>query len=269
MPIETFKYVPRDLREWDQFFRAIAVQPDPDSVGQDEVQDGAITEDKIAPNSIGNSRLRDSAACSVIGRAANSVGDPADIAIGEAEFLVRRGNVVSSGTILDTDIPASIARDSEVSAGDAASVSAAAAALAAHEAAADPHPGYITAAELTSALANITSGTYTPTLTNVLNLDASTAFACQYLRVDSTVTVSGRVDVDPTAAGSTVLGITLPIASNLAAFENCTGAASAAVVAGQCAAILGDAANNIAQMRWVAVDTANRAMFFTFTYQVI
>lgn len=154
MPIQTFKQVPRDLADWDRFFRQVPVEPDPGSVGEEEVQDGAITEDKIAPNAITNTRLRDSTACSVIGRSANTAGDPADIPLGEGEFLVRRSNVVTSSTILDADVPASIARDSEVVSGDAASVATAAAALAAHVAAGDPHPGYTTAAELSTAISN-------------------------------------------------------------------------------------------------------------------
>lgn len=274
MPITTFKQVPRDLAEWDRFFRQVPVEPDPGSVGTDELENEGITEGKIATNAIGNTRLRDSAACSLIGRSTNTAGDPADIVIGEAEFLVRRSNVVSSSTILDADLPASIARDSEVTAGDAATAATAAAALSAHVAAADPHPGYTTAAELATAISNamslITSGTYTPTLTNVANLDASTAYQCQYLRVDATVTVSGRVDVDPTTTlTSTQLGISLPVASNIGAVEDCAGTAYASGIAAQGAAILGDAANNRAQMQWVAADVTNQAMYFTFSYQVI
>lgn len=59
----------------------------------------------------------------------------------------------STPNITDADIPATIARDSEVTAGDAASVATAAAALAAHVAAADPHPTYTTAGEVTTAIA--------------------------------------------------------------------------------------------------------------------
>jgi hypothetical protein len=113
------------------------------------------------------------------------------------------------------------------------------------------------------------AGTYTPTLTNVANLDASTAYACQYLRVGATVTVSGKVDVDPTAAGSAQLGISLPIASNFATAQQCAGTAFAPAIAGQGAAILGDTTNDRAQMQWIAVDTTNQAMYFTFTYQVV
>lgn len=118
--------------------------------------------------------------------------------------------------------------------------------------------------------ARIASGTYTPTLTNVANLDASTAYQCQYLRVGDTVTVSGKVDVDPTTTLiSTQLGISLPIASNIGAVEDCAGCAAASGIAGQSAAIIGDAANDRALMQWVAADVTNQGMFFTFTYQVI
>lgn len=111
--------------------------------------------------------------------------------------------------------------------------------------------------------------TYTPTLTGVTNVGASTAYQCQYMRVGNIVNVSGKVDVDPTAAGATQLGISLPIASNLGAAEDCAGTAFASGVAGQGAAILGDAANNRAEMNWVAVDTTNQPMLFSFTYRII
>ena len=116
----------------------------------------------------------------------------------------------------------------------------------------------------------LTSGTYTPTLTNVANLDASTSYEAQYMRVGSAVTVSGRVDVDPTlAATSTQLGISLPIASNLGATEDCAGTAHASGIATQGAAILADATNDRAQMQFISADVTNQAMYYTFTYQVV
>lgn len=124
--------------------------------------------------------------------------------------------------------------------------------------------------DLVGATKYYVSGTYTPTLTNVANLDASTAYQCQYIRVGRVVTVSGKVDVDPTlAATSTQLGISLPIVSNLGAAEDCAGCAFASGIAGQGAAILGDATNNRAQMQWVSADVTNQSMYFTFTYEVI
>ena len=120
-----------------------------------------------------------------------------------------------------------------------------------------------------TALSGATSGSYTPTLTNTTNLAASTAYACYYQRVGSVVLVAGRVDVDPTAAGQCVLGLTVPIASNFTTANQLGGTAASPTVAGQSAAIYSDAANDRATMEWVAVDTANRAMYFTFAYGVI
>lgn len=117
--------------------------------------------------------------------------------------------------------------------------------------------------------ANLGAGTYTPTLTGVANVGASGALACQYMRVRDVVTVSGRLTLDPTAAVATQLGISLPVASNLANAEECAGTAVAPGIAGQCAAIVGDATNNRAELQYVAADLTNQAWSFTFTYRVI
>ena len=116
---------------------------------------------------------------------------------------------------------------------------------------------------------NVGYGTYTPALTNVVNLTSS-GFECQYLQVGSTVTVGGKVNVTPTLTATTTrLGIALPIASNIGAEEDCGGTAFASGIAGQGAAIRGDATNNRAEMVWVSTDITNQPMYFTFTYQVI
>ena len=114
----------------------------------------------------------------------------------------------------------------------------------------------------------IASGTYTPTLTNVTNLDGSTAYGAQYMRVGNVVTVSGKVDVDPTLTASTKLGISLPIASTLSAAEKCCGNAVSNTIASESAAIEGDTVNNRAQMEWISTSVANHSMFYDFTYLV-
>lgn len=133
----------------------------------------------------------------------------------------------------------------------------------------DSAGGALTVGALTAADLAGLSGTYTPNLTNVTNLAASTAYECQYVQVGSVVTVSGLVDVDPTAAGACELGLSLPVASNFTAVEQCAGAGVSAVVAGFSAAVLADATNNRAALQWVAVDTANRQMAFTYTYRIL
>ena len=115
----------------------------------------------------------------------------------------------------------------------------------------------------------LASGTYTPTLTNVANLGASTAYECQYLRVGGVVAVSGRVDIDPTlTATATQLGISLPIASNLAADSDCAGTAFSTAIPGQGAGIHADTTNDRAEMAWKAGDVTNQNMYFTFIYEV-
>ncbi len=119
-------------------------------------------------------------------------------------------------------------------------------------------------------LSSIASGTYIPTLSNVANLGASTAYQCQYLRVGSTVFVSGRVDVDPTLPATvTQLGISLPVASSLESTVDCAGTAFASGIAAQGVAIRADEANNRAEMIWVAGDVTNQPMFFSFGYEII
>lgn len=114
------------------------------------------------------------------------------------------------------------------------------------------------------------SGTYTPTLTNTANIDASTAFVCQYMRVGNVVTVSGTVNIDPTSATTlTTLGISLPIASNLSSYVQCCGTANSRVAAAY-GDIQGDATNDRATLNFInGASTANAGWFFTFTYTVL
>lgn len=119
-------------------------------------------------------------------------------------------------------------------------------------------------------VATLSAGIYTPTLFNVANLAASTAYSCQYLRVGSSVTVSGKVDVDPTlTATDTQLGISLPIASAFANANECAGCAWAPTLTSEGGAILADVANGRATLQWKAVDVTNAARFFSFTYRVL
>lgn len=118
---------------------------------------------------------------------------------------------------------------------------------------------------------DIRSGTYTATFTNVANLDGTpSTTSAQFLRVGNVVTVSGRVNVNPTTTvTSTKVGISLPIASNFGATEDCAGTAYCDAIATQGAAIKADAANDRAQMEWIAADITAQDMYFIFTYEVI
>ncbi len=149
MPLRAPQVYPDNQRSFDQWTRNVQVTPD----------DGSVTAITIAPKAVTDEKFRDSQPTSVIGRNVNSPGTPGDIVAGaDDRFLVRRSGALAFGTIADTDLPATIARDTEVAAGDAAVTTAfqtadatvasnAAAALAAHVAAADPHPVYLTQTE--------------------------------------------------------------------------------------------------------------------------
>ena len=120
----------------------------------------------------------------------------------------------------------------------------------------------------------VTSGTYTPTLTNVTNVAASTAYECQYLRVGNVVTVSGTVDIDPTAAANTAteLGISLPIASNFSAVGQLAGNGEDSVAASLQsfgAFIKADTANDRASLNFPAEADTNDKWYFIFTYQIL
>lgn len=122
---------------------------------------------------------------------------------------------------------------------------------------------------------NIFSGTYTPTLTNINRVDiaGSTAFACQYMRVGNVVTVSGKVNIAVTSTGLTQLNMTLPVASNFSAEENCAGVAQVYYSGGafsEVAGIMADITNDRAQIFYDGnVTGAAQSFFFTYTYRII
>jgi hypothetical protein len=114
----------------------------------------------------------------------------------------------------------------------------------------------------------IASGTYTPTLTGVTNVDSTTARVCQYMRVGNVVTVSGSMAVNATATAATQVGISLPVASNLANAFECVGPTMSPTAAA--GGITGDAANNRAQADYLAGGfVSDEEIYFHFTYLII
>lgn len=117
----------------------------------------------------------------------------------------------------------------------------------------------------------VASGTYTPTLTSVNNVAASTARLCQWMRVGNVVTVSGQCDVDPTAASNTQVGVSLPIASAFTTGFELAGMCS--YYDGSTVANSGpvgcDATNDRAQLNFVPTTVVtNQVVRFVFTYEV-
>lgn len=110
------------------------------------------------------------------------------------------------------------------------------------------------------------SGAYTPALSAVTNVSSSTAYACQWGRTGATVWVSGKLTMDPAAAGNTVLAIALPIASALALEEQCAGTAVSTVGA---ALIKGDSSGDQALLQWTADDLGSNTWYFSFGYRLL
>ncbi len=126
-------------------------------------------------------------------------------------------------------------------------------------------------ARSTLGLPTFAHGTYTPTVTGTANVDTVTTQVHQYLRVGNTVTVSGRSNVDPTAAASTftTFTISLPIASNFTATGQCAGAGAAAQTPQSPALISGDTTNDVAVFGFNSSGTTSVSAFYTFTYLVL
>lgn len=113
----------------------------------------------------------------------------------------------------------------------------------------------------------VESGVYTPTLSNIANVDSSTAFECQYMRTGNTVTVSGMITIDPTTISTlTQVNMTLPITSNFGTLQDVGGTGSNGAYA---ARILADTTNDRAQVYYIATDTGSQDWQFTYTYQII
>jgi hypothetical protein len=152
MPLlKNSQHWPNSQQEWDQWARNVPVSPDPNSVGTAEIKDSQVTYAKI----------QTVAAASVIGNSQATSQTPGAItAAVDDRFLARRAGILKFDAIVDTDIPVTVARGSDVS----TSITAAIAAL---QALPDPFPVYQTQTEGDARyvqLANVlnASGTYDP-----------------------------------------------------------------------------------------------------------
>jgi hypothetical protein len=93
------------------------------------------------------------------------------------------------------------------------------------------------------------------------------------MRVGNVVTVSGQANATVTSGGTTtVLGLSLPIASTLSAESKLGGVGAAFVGDGTAAtpiAIFADTSNNRATLKWTsATGTGADDIRFTFTYLI-
>lgn len=133
--------------------------------------------------------------------------------------------------------------------------------------------GYaLVAAGASTILPTIASGTWTPTITNGTNIQASTAYNCQYLRIGNIVTVSGRVDIDLTStAVASNLQMSLPIASDFPTSSGRVGGVATGYTSQTSTwAISPDAGNNTLSFDQAGiVSTAAEVYFFIAQYYIL
>lgn len=145
------QHYPTNQREWDQWSREVAVSPDPDSVGTIELKDQQVTFSKI----------QQIPPATIIGNQQSTAQSPGPVtAAADNSFLARRAGLLVFDQLAETDIPATIARDSEVT-------TAISVAIAALQALPDPFPVYLNQTEGDARyvqLANVLNGskTYDP-----------------------------------------------------------------------------------------------------------
>lgn len=128
--------------------------------------------------------------------------------------------------------------------------------------------GSLTVSTSGSASGNITSGTYTPVLTNGANVATSTPFQGQWIRVGNVVQVGVRIEVDPTtAATQTIVSGTLPIPSNFGNVINCTGTGGSSTAGS--GEVRADSTTDLWTYAYTCVGNALAAHYLTFTYLII
>lgn len=113
------------------------------------------------------------------------------------------------------------------------------------------------------------AGSYTPTLTNVVNVTATTAHLCDYTQVGDRVIVSGNVEVQATASGVTAIRMSLPVASNFTANDQANGAGGLNIIASGSAVILSDAATDTAQFNFVSPGAGTYGCSFIYQYRIM
>ncbi len=118
----------------------------------------------------------------------------------------------------------------------------------------------------------IESGTYTPTITDSLNIDSTVLFGAHYTRINNIVTVSIMTTVDFSVGGSlSIIGLTIPVASDFTNENDVVGSAisdleqNSSNRAGRCVADIGD---NKVYLRITHSGSGNHYVAINFTYEI-
>ncbi len=117
---------------------------------------------------------------------------------------------------------------------------------------------------------NASCGIYTPTITNGANVAASNASPAFWMRVGDMVQVTGKMQIDPTAAATdTILTLSLPIGTDIVDPTDLAGVVGATNGAQYGVGYInGDAATDTAVINISFVGTANSNVGYQFSYMV-
>lgn len=197
--------IPTSLREWERVFERLNLVIQEDAGGTTITAD-VLNAGNVSPNDAafvtlaandslsmervltpasGELTLTDNGAGNTVELGLDDVGTPGSYA---KVTVDAKGRVTAGGALGDADIPATIARDSEVTS-----------AIATHEAAGDPHPVYMTQAEVEALMATQYALRYDqdadpPTLAYLGEADPGTATSSAAWRIKK-LTFGGDGDV--------------------------------------------------------------------------
>ena len=114
---------------------------------------------------------------------------------------------------------------------------------------------------------NNSGGTYTPTITNRVNIDSITPQVTSYIRVGNIVHVGGAIVVNSTTTVTSSFEMSLPIASDFTSQYNLAGVGTNQSY--EVAIIIASIANNTAVFTWIAADIDPVILTFNFTYRIL
>lgn len=113
------------------------------------------------------------------------------------------------------------------------------------------------------------SGTYTPTLTRIENVDTPASALATYIQIGNVVLVTGQISVTPTANNTvTILGFSLPIASNFTSLNQANGTASALTIA-ESGGFQSDGSEDVVNLSFLSATDTEHTISYTFSYLIV
>lgn len=118
---------------------------------------------------------------------------------------------------------------------------------------------------------NVSYGTYTPAASNFSNISSNARYSStMYTRVGNVVTVSGKIQIVPSASGQTSLDLSLPVSTNNFSDESQAAGVGSYINGSSLATakIYANASTQTIKFVYRAPDTAVADFFFTFSYSI-